>query len=82
MERKAYFTFRLKFSLSSKKKIQDFSNKIRDHYNVYNDYLLVKEKVKTLQSKKYNNQFDKNVQNLQKKSLKLEQFCNKIKKNI
>ena len=39
------------------KKIQDLSNKIQDHYNVYNDYLLVKEKIKILQSKKYNTQF-------------------------
>jgi len=39
------------------KKIQDISNKIKDHYNVYNDYLLVKDKIKILQSKKYNTQF-------------------------
>ena len=39
------------------KKIQDLSNKIKNHYNVYNDYLLVKEKIKILQSKKYNTQF-------------------------
>ena len=39
------------------KKIQDFSNKVRNHYNVYNDYLLVKEKIKILQSKKYETQF-------------------------
>ena len=50
--------YRSSFIISvPEKKIQDFSNKVRDHYNVYNDYLLVKEKVKTLQSKKYNNQF-------------------------
>ena len=39
------------------KKIQNFSNKIRDHYNVYDDYLIIKEKVKILQSKKYETQF-------------------------
>ena len=39
------------------KKIQDLSNRIKDHFNVYNDYLLVKEKIKILQSKKYNTQF-------------------------
>ena len=39
------------------KKIQDLSNKIKDHYNVYNDYLLVKENLKILQSKKYKTQF-------------------------
>ena len=39
------------------KKIQDLNNKIKDHYNVYNDYLLVKEKLNILQSKKYVTQF-------------------------
>jgi len=39
------------------KKIQNFSNKIKDHYSVYNDYLLVKEKLNLLQSKKYETQF-------------------------
>ena len=39
------------------KKILDLSNKIQDHYNVYNDYVLVKEKIKTLESKKYETQF-------------------------
>jgi len=50
--------YRSSFIISiPEKKIQDFSNKVIDHYNVYNDYLLVKEKIKTLQSKKYENQF-------------------------
>ena len=50
--------YRSSFIISiPEKKISDFSNKIKDHYNVYNDYLLVKEKVKILQSKKYNSQF-------------------------
>ena len=50
--------YRTSFIISiPEKKIQDFSNKVIDHYNVYNDYLLVKEKIKTLQSKKYENQF-------------------------
>ena len=39
------------------KKIQNFSNKVKDHYSVYNDYLLVKEKLNLLQSKKYETQF-------------------------
>jgi len=39
------------------KKIQNFSNKIKDHYSIYNDYLLVKEKLNLLQSKKYETQF-------------------------
>ena len=44
--------YRSSFIISvPEKKIQNFSNKIKDHYNVYNDYLLVKEKIKTLQSK-------------------------------
>ena len=50
--------YRSSFIISiPEKKIQDFSNKVIDHYNVYNDYLLVKEKIKTLQSKKYETQF-------------------------
>ena len=50
--------YRSSFIISiPEKKIQDFSNKIIDHYNVYNDYLLVKEKIKLLQSKKYKTQF-------------------------
>ena len=50
--------YRSSFIISvPEKKIKDFSNKIKDHYNVYNDYLLVKEKIKVLQSKKYNSQF-------------------------
>ena len=50
--------YRSSFIISvPEKKINDISGKIKDHYNVYNDYLLVKEKVKILQSKKYNNQF-------------------------
>ena len=35
------------------KKIQDVSIKIKDHLNVYNDYLLVKEELKTVQKRKY-----------------------------
>ncbi len=50
--------YRASFIISvPEKKIQDLSNKIQDHYNVYNDYLLVKENLKILQSKKYNTQF-------------------------
>ena len=39
------------------KKIQNLSDRVKDHYNVYNDYLLVKEKLNILQSKKYETQF-------------------------
>ena len=50
--------YRTSFIISvPEKKIQDLSNKIQDHYNVYNDYVLVKEKIKTLESKKYETQF-------------------------
>ena len=45
--------YRTSFIVSvPEKKFQDFSNKIKDHYNVYNDYLSVKEKLKILQTKK------------------------------
>ena len=50
--------YRASFIVSvPEKKIQDFSYKIQDHYNVYNDYILVKERIKTLESKKYETQF-------------------------
>ena len=50
--------YRASFIISvPEKKIQDFSGKIKDHYNIYNDYLLIKEKIKILESKKYETQF-------------------------
>ena len=50
--------YRTSFIVSvPEKKFQDLSNRIKDHYNIYNDYLLVKEKIKILQSKKYETQF-------------------------
>ena len=50
--------YRTSFIVSvPEKKILDLSDKIQDHYNVYNDYVLVKEKIKTLESKKYETQF-------------------------
>ena len=50
--------YRTSFIVSvPEKKILDLSNKIQDHYNVYNDYVLIKEKIKTLESKKYETQF-------------------------
>ena len=46
--------YRSSFIISvPEKKIQDFSIKIKDHFNVYNDYLLVKEKLEIEQTKKY-----------------------------
>ena len=45
--------YRASFIISiPEKKIQDTSSKIKDHLNVYNDYLLVKEELKIIQSKK------------------------------
>ena len=50
--------YRSSFIISvPEKKFQIFINKIKDHYNVYNDYLLAKEKINLLQSKKYEVQF-------------------------
>ena len=50
--------YRSSFIISiPEKKIQNFSNKIKDHYDVYNDYLLLKEKINLLQSKKYETRF-------------------------
>ena len=50
--------YRSSFIISvPEKKIRDFSNKVKDHYNIYNDYLVVKEKIKILESKKYQTQF-------------------------
>ena len=50
--------YRASFIISvPEKKIQNFSNKITDHYNVYNDYVLVREKIKILESQKYETQF-------------------------
>ena len=50
--------YRTSFIISvPEKKLQDLSNKVKDHYNIYNDYMLVKEKIKILQSKKYETQF-------------------------
>ena len=50
--------YRTSFIISvPEKKIQDVSNIIKDHFNVYDDYLLVKEKLKTIQTKKYEIKF-------------------------
>jgi rod shape-determining protein MreC len=62
--------YRTSFIVSvPEKKIQDFSNKFSDHYNVYNDYLLVKEKLKILQTKKYETQFLKEENKRLKKTI-------------
>ena len=45
--------YRTSFIISvPEKKIQEFSDKIKDHFNVYNDYLKVKEKHKNSSIKK------------------------------
>ena len=38
-------------------KFQDLNNRIRDHYNVYSDYLEVKKELNTLKSEKYETKF-------------------------
>ena len=62
--------YRSSFIISvPEKKIQIFFNKIKDHYNVYNDYLLVKEKINLLQSEKYEAQFLKEENKRLKKTI-------------
>jgi len=62
--------YRSSFIISvPEKKIQIFFNKIKDHYNVYNDYLLVKEKINLLQSEKYEVQFLKEENKRLKKTI-------------
>jgi len=62
--------YRSSFIISvPEKKIQNFSNKIKDHYEVYNNYLLVKEKLNLLQSKKYETQFLKQENKRLKKTI-------------
>ena len=62
--------YRSSFIISvPEKKIQNFSNKIKDHYNVYNDYLKVKEELKSLKSKKYEIEFLKSENDRLKKTI-------------
>ena len=50
--------YRTSFIISApEKKFKDISGKIKDHLNVYNDYLLVKDELKAIQRKKYETQF-------------------------
>ena len=50
--------YRTSFIISvPEKKFKDISGKIKDHFNVYNDYLLVKDELKAIQIKKYETQF-------------------------
>jgi rod shape-determining protein MreC len=62
--------YRSSFIISvPEKKIQNFNNKIKDHYNLYNDYLIVKEKINMLQSEKYENEFLKEENKRLKKTI-------------
>jgi len=62
--------YRSSFIISvPEKKFQNFINKIKDHYNVYNDYLLAKEKINLLQSEKYETQFLKEENKRLKKTV-------------
>jgi len=62
--------YRSSFIISvPEKKIQNFNNRIKDHYNVYNDYLLVKERVNLLESEKYEIQFLKEENKRLKKTI-------------
>ena len=50
--------YRSSFIISvPEKKIQNISAKIKDHLNIYNDYLLIKDELKAIQTKKYETQF-------------------------
>ena len=62
--------YRSSFIISvPEKKFQIFINKIKDHYNVYNDYLIAKEKINLLQSEKYETQFLKEENKRLKKTI-------------
>tara|TARA_Y100001970_G_scaffold14795_1_gene16734 strand:- start:636 stop:1484 length:849 start_codon:yes stop_codon:yes gene_type:complete len=62
--------YRTSFIISiPEKKIQDISLKIKGHFNVYDDYVLVREKLNKLQSEKYEIEF-------------LEQENKRLKKTI
>ena len=62
--------YRSSFIISvPEKKIMNFNNKIKDHYNLYNDYLIVKEKINLLQSEKYENEFLKEENKRLKKTI-------------
>ena len=51
------------------KKIQDLNIRIINHYNTYNDYLKVKEELKSLKSKKYEIEFLKSENDRLKKTI-------------
>jgi rod shape-determining protein MreC len=51
------------------KKIQDLTITIKNHYSIYNDYLLVKEKINQLESEKYETEFLKEENKRLKKKI-------------
>ena len=51
------------------KKIQDLNLRIKNHYNTYNDYLKVKEELKSLKSQKYETEFLKSENDRLKKTI-------------
>ena len=62
--------YRSSFIISvPEKKFLNLTNTIKDHYNVYNDYLLVKEKINILESKKYENEYLLEENNRLKKTI-------------
>jgi len=62
--------YRTSFIISvPENKIQNISGKIKEHLDVYNDYLLVKEELKEIQTKKYEIQFLKEENKRLKKTI-------------
>ena len=62
--------YRSSFIISiPEKKIQIFSEKIQEHLNLYDDYLLVKKRLNQLQSEKYDLQFLKEENKRLKKNI-------------
>ena len=62
--------YRASFIISvPENKIQNVSVKIKEHLDVYNDYLLVKEELKEIQTKKYETQFLKEENKRLKKTI-------------
>ena len=62
--------YRSSFIVSApEKKIQDLTITIKNHYSVYNDYLLVKEKINQLESERYETEFLKEENKRLKKTI-------------
>ena len=62
--------YRTSFIISvPENKIQNISGKIKEHLDVYNDYLLVKKELKEIQTKKYETQFLKEENKRLKKTI-------------